>query len=118
VSCNLFLLCYIYNLGLYINVWKSMFCLLSVLLLTRLANWSNQFPTPFRPVWCVQEVKSVRPVVRNSQTNFVMLPIFFILLCVNFCHMHHVYLYDTFTLVSTPRIEGYRRSSMILIEYV
>jgi hypothetical protein len=43
---------------------------------------------------------------------------FFILLCVISCHMHHVYLYDTFTLVSTPQIERYRGSSMILIEYV
>jgi hypothetical protein len=42
----------------------------------------------------------------------------FILLCVISCHMHHVYLYDTFTLVSTPQIERYKGSSMILIEYV
>jgi hypothetical protein len=32
--------------------------------------------------------------------------------------MHHVYMYDTFTLVSTPQIERYRENSMILIEYV
>jgi hypothetical protein len=32
--------------------------------------------------------------------------------------MHHVYMYDTFTLVSTPQIERYRGDSMILIEYV
>jgi hypothetical protein len=42
----------------------------------------------------------------------------FILLCVISCHMHHVYLNDTFTLVSTPQIERYRGSFMILIEYV
>jgi hypothetical protein len=32
--------------------------------------------------------------------------------------MHHVYLYDTFTLVSTSQIERYRGNSMILIESV
>jgi hypothetical protein len=32
--------------------------------------------------------------------------------------MHHIYLYDTFTLVITARIERYRGSSMIPIEYV
>jgi hypothetical protein len=32
--------------------------------------------------------------------------------------MHHVYLYNTFTLVGTPQIERYRGNSMILIEYV
>jgi hypothetical protein len=42
----------------------------------------------------------------------------FILLCVISCHIHHIYLYDTFTLVSTPQIERYRGNSMILIEYV
>jgi hypothetical protein len=42
----------------------------------------------------------------------------FILLCVISYHMHHVYLYDTFTLVSAPQIERYRGSFMILIEYV
>jgi hypothetical protein len=32
--------------------------------------------------------------------------------------MHHIYLYDTFTLVRNPQIERYRGSSMILVEYV
>jgi hypothetical protein len=104
---------------LYLSVWRSMCCLSPVLLLIRSANRSNWFHRLVRLMWGVQEVRSVRPVVRIGQTGFLCCVLsFFILLCVNSCHMHYVYLYDTFTLVITPQIERYRGSSMIPIEYV
>jgi hypothetical protein len=68
-----------------------------VLLLTRSANRSNQFATSIRPVWCVQEVRSVRLVVIIGQAGlYVAFCPFFILLSDIAYHMHHIYLYVTF----------------------
>jgi hypothetical protein len=55
----------------------QMYWLMLVLLLTRSAYRSNQFPTLVRPVWCLQEVKTVRLVVRTDQTGIVLLPVLF-----------------------------------------
>jgi hypothetical protein len=48
--CYLSLLCHIHKLGFYLNVLPI-----------------DVFPTPVRPVWCVQEVRSVRSVVITHQ---------------------------------------------------
>jgi hypothetical protein len=76
-----------------------MYCLLPLLLLIRSADRSNWFPQPVRPVWGVQEDRSVRPVVRTGYTGFCVDSYPFILLCDNSCHMHHVYY---FTLILHP----------------
>jgi hypothetical protein len=62
---------------------------LVVLLLTRSANWSNQFAAPIRPV-CV------------------LFSALFILLRAITCHLHHVPLYDTFTLVCPHNLRNIR----------
>jgi hypothetical protein len=118
VSCNLSLLCCIYNLGLYLIVWRSMLCLLNVCCrqgqltsLTGLAHRSDRCCVCRKSGRSDWFQESVRPVLCCFLS-------FFILLCVISCHMHHVYLYDTFTLVSTPQIERYRGNSVILTEYV
>jgi hypothetical protein len=100
---------------------------------TSLCNWSDWFVS-FRTLVCNISLPSsldlrkycnvCRKSGRLDWFQELVRPVlccfrsFFILLCVISCHMHHVYLYDTLTLVSTPQIERYMGNSMILIEYV
>jgi hypothetical protein len=80
VQCK-FMLCY--NLfSSIVIICVKMYWLMLVLLLTRSVYQSNWFPTPVRPV-CLQEVKTVRLVVRTSQTGIVLLPILCLFSCVS-----------------------------------
>jgi hypothetical protein len=110
VSCNLSLLCCIYNLGLYLIVWRSMLCLLNVCCwqgqltsLTSLAHRSDRC--------CICRKSGRQTSFRNRSDRYCVTSCPFSFSCV-------LFLYDTFTLVSTPQIERYKGNSMIHIEYV
>jgi hypothetical protein len=68
-----------------------MCCLMPMLFLTILVNRFNRFATPVRLVWCVQEVRSVRPVVITGQTGCCVTSCLFSFSCVPshvICVMH------------------------------